>query len=395
MKVAGSAVVGASAAGLASGEPGEKVEVNVGYTGVRGQAAAEKAADSVSRRFGFDAITAELPAGAIEGLQNNPNIRYVEKNGTMQAIDPVESSGGPPGSCDPYPDCKKSDDGGSTSQSLEWGVDRVDAEVAHANGETGSGADVAVLDTGIDSDHPDLQGNLGAGKAYATCNGCNESWDDDNDHGTHCAGIAGAIDNGEGVVGVAPGATLHAVKVLDSRGSGSFSDIAAGIEYVADQGWDVASMSLGGSSGSSALKDAVQYAQSKGVLLVAAAGNSGPCSDCVGYPAAYSEVIAVSSTASDDSLSSFSSTGSEVEVAAPGSDIRSTIPGGYDTFSGTSMACPHVSGAGGLLMANGASASDARSTLQSSAEDIGLASNESGSGLLDAASALGLDSSNN
>jgi len=167
------------------------------------------------------------------------------------------------------------------------------------------------------------------------------------------------------------------------------------VEWVADQGYDVASMSLGGSSGSSALKDAVQYAQEKGVLLVAAAGNSGPCSDCVGYPAAYSEVVAVSSTASDDSLSSFSSTGSEVEIAAPGSDIRSTIPGGYDTFSGTSMACPHVSGAAGQLMANGASNANARDTLASSAEDIGLASNESGAGLLDVATALGYDSSDN
>jgi len=398
LKVAGSAVVGASVAGLASGEPAEKVEVNVGFDGVRGQAAAEKAADSVSRRFGFDAITAEMPVKAAKALQNNPNIRYVEKNALMHAIDPIDSTGGPPGSCDPWPDCdKEDDDGGDSSQSLEWGVDRVDAEVAHANGDTGAGADVAILDTGIDSDHPDLQANLGKGKAYAKCKGgdCNKNWDDDNDHGTHCAGIAGADDNTEGVVGVSTEATLHAVKVLDSQGSGSFSDIAAGVEWVADQGYDVASMSLGGSSGSSALKDAVQYAQEKGVLLVAAAGNSGPCSDCFGYPAAYSEVVAVSSTASDDSLSSFSSTGSEVEIAAPGSDIRSTIPGGYDTFSGTSMACPHVSGAAGQLMANGASNANARDTLASSAEDIGLASNESGAGLLDVATALGYDSSDN
>ncbi|WP_323675228.1 S8 family serine peptidase [Halorubellus sp. PRR65] len=397
LKGAGTALVGASAAGIASGEPAEKVEVNIGFTGTRGRAAAEKAADSVSRRFGFDAITAELPRKAAKGLRNNPNIRYVEKNALMHAIDPVESNGGPPGSCDPWPDCKGSDGGGGgdTSQSLEWGVDRVDAEVAHANGDTGAGADVAILDTGIDSDHPDLQANLGAGKAYATCSGCNQSWDDDNDHGTHCAGIAGADDNTEGVVGVSTEATLHAVKVLDSQGSGSFSDIAAGVEYVANQGWDVASMSLGASSGSSALQDAVQYAANNGVFLVAAAGNSGPCSDCVGYPAAYSEVVAVSSTASDDSLSSFSSTGSQVELAAPGSDIRSTVPGGYDTFSGTSMACPHVAGAAGQLMAGGMSASNVRSTLKSNAEDIGLGSNESGSGLLDVASALGYDSSNN
>jgi len=130
-------------------------------------------------------------------------------------------------------------------------------------------------------------------------------------------------------------------------------------------------------------------------LLVAAAGNSGPCSDCVGYPAAYSEVVAVSSTASDDSLSDFSSTGPEVELAAPGTDIYSSVAsnGGYDTFSGTSMACPHVSGAAGQLMADGATNAEARKTLKDNAEDIGLASNESGAGLLDVASALGLDSS--
>jgi subtilisin len=396
LKLTGSAVVGASAAGLASGESTDKVEVNIGYTGVRGQAAAERAADSVRRRFGFDAITAEVPPSAIKGLANNPTIRYVEKNGTMHAIDPIDSTGGPPGSCDPWPGCRDGgDDGGDTSQTLEWGVDRVDAEVAHANGDTGAGADVAILDTGIDSDHPDLEANLGAGKAYVSCNGCNESWDDDNDHGTHCAGIAGADDNSRGVVGVSTEATLHAVKVLDSQGSGSFSDIAAGVEYVADQGWDVASMSLGASSGSATLQDACQYAADNGVFLVAAAGNSGPCSDCVGYPAAYSTVVAVSSTASDDSLSDFSSTGSEVELAAPGSDIRSTIPGGYDTFSGTSMACPHVAGAAGQLMAGGTSAANTRSTLKSNAEDIGLGSNESGSGLLDVASALGYDSSDN
>ena len=381
LKVAGSAVVGASVAGLASGEPAEKVEVNVGFDGVRGKAATERKADTVVREFNFDAMTVRMAKRAATALSKNRNVRYVEENGTMYAL----------------------------GQTTPWGVDRVDADVAHANGETGSGADVAIIDTGIDSDHPDLQANLGKGKSFVACetkggcrfgakpadNTCYESWDDDNDHGTHCAGIAGAVDNSEGVVGVAPDVTLHAVKVLDKCGSGSYSDIAAGVEWVADQGYDVGSMSLGGDSGSSTLKDAIQYAQDKGVLLVAAAGNSGPCSDCVGYPAAYSEVVAVSSTASDDSLSDFSSTGPEVELAAPGTDIYSSVAsnGGYDTFSGTSMACPHVSGAAGQLMADGATNAEARKTLKDNAEDIGLASNESGAGLLDVASALGLDSS--
>ncbi|WP_243700403.1 S8 family peptidase [Halorussus pelagicus] len=270
------------------------------------------------------------------------------------------------------------------AQTLPWGIDRVDADLASS---TGAGADVAIIDTGIDSDHPDLQANLGAGYAATSCSSyygdCQYDWDDDNGHGTHCAGIVAADDNYEGVVGVGPDITLHAVKVLGGQGGGSYSDIAAGIEWVANQGYDVGSMSLGGGY-SSAVYDAVQYADSRGVTLVGAAGNSGPCSDCVGYPAAHDEVIAVSSTNSSDGLSNFSSTGPEVEIAAPGSDVYSTyVGGGYDTLSGTSMACPHVSGAAGLLRSQGYSKSGTRSRLRNTAENIGLSSNESGAGLLD------------
>ncbi|MFB6127021.1 MAG: S8 family peptidase [Halolamina sp.] len=380
LKTAGSAVAATGLAGVASAND-ERVRVNVGYANDRGKAAAERAATDVVRQFNFDALTAYLPREAISGLSNNPNVRYVEEDGTMEAL----------------------------GERLTWGIDRVDADVAHGNGETGNGADVAIIDTGIDSDHPDLTANVGAGKAFVNCdtkggcrfgrtpadNTCYKSWDDDNDHGTHCAGIADAVDNGKGVKGVSTEATLHAVKVLDKCGSGTYSDIAAGVEYVADQGWDVGSMSLGGDSGSSTLRDACQYAVDRGVFLVAAAGNDGPCSDCVGYPAKYSTVMAVSSTASDDTLSDFSSTGPEIELAAPGTDVYSTVAsnGSYDTYSDTSMACPHVAGAAGQLMANGYTNSEARSQLKSTAESIGLASNESGSGLVDAAAALGLDSS--
>ncbi|MFB6103643.1 MAG: S8 family serine peptidase [Halobacteriaceae archaeon] len=380
---AGTTGLGALVAGTATAT--DRVEYNIGTAGSRAERAVRTAATAVHRELdwggGQKTITATLPTAAVEGLSARADVRYVERNGEMHAI----------------------------AQTLPWGVDRVDAEVAHANGETGGddggdggdsgddppGGDIAIIDTGIDSDHPDLVDNLGTGHAVVSSRGpYAEPWDDDNGHGTHCAGIADAVDNGRGVVGVSTNATLHAVKVLDNSGSGSFSDVAAGIQWVADQGYDVGSMSLGASSGSQTVKDACQYAVDNGVLLVGAAGNSGPCSDCVGYPAAYQTVIAVSATDKDDSLASYSSTGPEVEIAAPGTNIYSTYAGGgYETLSGTSMATPHVAGAAGQLMDNGDSNTQARDQLGASAEDIGLAANEQGNGLLDVAAALGFDSS--
>ncbi|UPW00215.1 S8 family peptidase [Halorussus gelatinilyticus] len=357
LKTAGGSLAAMSATGLAAAKPDDTVEVNVGFKSEKGKQMALAEANDVVRKFdSLDVVTIQVPKKAATALDQSPNIRYVEENGQMQAL----------------------------AQSLPWGVNRVDADRAASDG---SGADVAIIDTGIDGNHPDLEANLGAGAYAVQCSSysaeCTYGWGDDNGHGTHCAGITGAVDNNQGVVGVAPGVTLHAVKVLNSNGGGSYSDIAAGIEYVADQGWDVGSLSLGGSA-SSTVRDAVQYADSRGVTLVAAAGNSGPCSDCVGYPAAYPETIAVSSTNSNDDLSSFSSTGPEVDIAAPGSDIYSTyVGGGYDTLSGTSMATPHVAGAAGILRSQGLSNAQTKNRLLSTAENIGLASNESGAGLLD------------
>jgi len=380
----GAASMGAigTAAGDRGGSPPDRYVV--GTATPAATRAAERAADAVHRRFDFggigQAVAGRFPEAALENLRTNPNVRYVEADGQMHAL----------------------------AETLPWGIDRVDADVLHADGETGNGADVAILDTGIDSDHYDLSGNLGVGKCFADeccgqatggifgCddndNDCNYAWDDDNDHGTHCAGTADAIDDSEGVVGVSTEATLHAGKVLNGCGSGAYSNIAAGIEWAADQGYDVASMSLGGDA-SSTVQDACQYAYNNGVLLVAAAGNDGECTDCVGYPAAYDTVVAVSATSEDDSLASFSSTGPEVELAAPGENVLSTVPtesssDGLDTFSGTSMACPHVSGAGAQLMANGYSNTDARQQLRDTAEDVGLPDNEQGYGLLDAEAAV-------
>ena len=369
-----------------AGADGRAPERVVGTTGPEGSREARREAESVKRtlRFGDvgQAVAGRFSDEAARRLRQRDDVRYVERDGTMEAIHHRDGHDGGPGG----------GDGGDTGQTVPWGIDRVGATDAHADGETGAGADVAIIDTGIDATHEDLEANLGKGTAFVSCRGggCDAEWDDDNDHGTHCAGTADALDNDLGVVGVSTEATLHAVKVLDNTGSGSYSDVAAGIEWTADQGYDVGSLSLGGGK-SEVVADACQYAYGEGVLLVAAAGNDGPCTDCVGYPAAEPECIAVSATSEDDSLANFSSTGPEVELAAPGEDVLSTVPeSDYDTFSGTSMACPHVSGAGGQLMANGYTNREARDRLAETAEDLGLSETEQGNGLLDVAAALGL-----
>lgn len=350
-----------SASALSTGLPTDVVRVNVGYADEGALSAITSLASEVVYEFDFGAATVNLPEAAIETLRARPDVEYVERDGRMEAI----------------------------AQSLPWGVDRVDAEVAHEGGETGSGADVAIIDTGIDRTHPDLSANLGSGRGFLLGIGT-PLWQDDNGHGTHVAGTADGVDNAEGVVGVSTEATLHAVKVLTAGGYGRNSDVAKGVEYVGQQGWDVGNMSLGGDS-SQLLEDACAYAHDNGVLLVAAAGNAGSCSDCVGYPAAYDSCVAVSATNEGDGLASFSSTGPEVEIAAPGANVQSTYVGGtYQTLSGTSMASPHVAGAAGQLVANGYTNEEARSRLNSTAEDVGLSANEQGNGLLDVPAALGL-----
>ena len=374
LKLTGASVGAVGTAGLGAGAEADRVEVNVGFANARGKEAALDAAAGVKREFdSIDAVTLDVSAEAVEGLANNPNVRYVEENGEMEALDTVAAS-----------DVEPEDHYGDF---VPWGIERIDADVTHHCNETGVGANVAVIDTGIEAGHSDLDANLGNGACFTDC-WTWPDWDDQNGHGTHVAGTVGAAMNDSGVIGVGPDITLHAVKVLGSGGGGSFSDIAAGIEWSADQGHDVANLSLGGGY-SSVVHDACRYAENQGTLLVAAAGNDG-CWDCVSYPAALDECIAVSATTEWDSLASFSSYGPEVELAAPGENVLSTyLNDGYDELSGTSMASPHVAGVGGLLMANGYSASQARSRMCETAEDIGLPSDEQGCGLVDAASALG------
>ena len=334
----------------------------VGTTSSDGVTAANACCSSVDRVVDFGdiggAVVGRYRQSDLDALGPNTNVRYVERDGRYEAAD----------------------------QTLPWGINRIDADKTIAAENSGLGADIAILDSGIDQDHPDLQSHLGVGKSFVDYT---SSWDDDVGHGTHCAGIAAASDNTEGVVGIAPTSTLHAGKVLNDDNWGHGSSIAAGIKWAADQGYDVVSLSINGSNHSRMLRDACAYAHDEGVLVVAGAGNDSGGS--VAYPAKYPSVLAVSSTRKDDSLSNFSNVGPEIELAAPGSDIYSTVPGGYGHMSGTSMASPHVSGVAGLLMSpegGNLSNTEARQRLHSTAEDIGLDDTEQGHGLVDAEAAV-------
>lgn len=228
-----------------------------------------------------------------------------------------------------------------SSQVTPWGISRIHADQAN-NLSSGSGVKVAVVDTGIDTDHPDLKDNL------AGCVNFIQSWktcEDDNGHGTHVSGIIAAENNNLGVVGVAPQAKIYALKVLNRRGSGYLSDIIEALDWAVSNHLQVVNMSLGTTSDVASFHVAVQKVNAAGIIQVAAAGNSGPSSNSVNYPAKYPEVIAVSATDSNDQVPSWSSRGPEVDLAAPGVSINSTyLKGGYKVLSGTSMAAPHVTG---------------------------------------------------
>ncbi|NCN42319.1 S8 family serine peptidase [bacterium] len=228
---------------------------------------------------------------------------------------------------------------------LPWGIDKIDAELVWPSGNTADPVKLAIIDTGIDVKHPDLTANLKGGVSTV---GYTTSYNDDNGHGTHVAGIVGAVDNEIGVIGAGPAIDLYAVKVLDRRGSGYLSDVIEGLDWAIAHGMQVVNMSLGTSADVLSFREAVQRVNSAGIVQVAAAGNSG---GSVIYPAAYPEVIAVSATDNTDTIASWSSRGPEVDLAAPGVSIYSTYKGQtYKTLSGTSMAAPHVAGAAALVL---------------------------------------------
>lgn len=284
-------------------------------------------------------VTAQLTQAEIDQLSKNGNVAMVEEDMPCYAI-----------GADQFAHLNFEDQPNVQAETVPAGVSQIRAREAWPSSQ-GEGVRVAVVDTGIDFKHPDLVANYRGGVSFVP--GAVTPMDD-HGHGTHCAGTIAAPINGLGVVGVAPSAYLYAVKVLNSAGSGAFSQIISGIDWCIQNRMHIVSMSLGGGGAPAALQTICNTAWAKGLLIVAAAGNSGPPSSPAGstvlFPAKYRNVIAVSAIDSANAIASFSSRGAEVDICAPGVNVLSTTKGGgYGNMSGTSMACPHVSGAAAVV----------------------------------------------
>lgn len=298
-------------------------------------------------------FAARLSPQAAAALARNPNVAYVER-------DQVAVLAPPPGK-------GPGDGGGGGGESTPYGIARVNG------GVSGAGRVACVIDSGVDLDHPDLNVDVAASRTFITNGKDADNADDLNGHGTHVAGTIGAIGgNGQGVIGVAEGATIIAVKVLDRRGSGSYSGVIAGVDYAAGAGCSVANMSLGGPV-SQALDDAV-LAASQNVIFALAAGNESDDARNhsparAGGVSATDNVYAISAVDSSDRFASFSNYGPAVAYAAPGVAIESTWKnGGYNTISGTSMASPHAAGV--FLLGNASTSGTAQNDPDGSPDPI-------------------------
>lgn len=298
---------------------------------------------------------------AVAYLQTLSSIEYAEPNYTVRAL-------AVPNDTD--------------YNSRQWAPQMMQCPAAWDLNQGSSGTIIAIIDTGVNLTHPDLQSKVTAGYDFA--NDDNDPTDD-NSHGSHCAGIAAAAtNNGVGMAGVGWNCRVMPIKVLSGGGGGSFDDVAAGITYAADNGAQILSLSLGGYGQQQAVEDACRYAWNRGCVILAAAGNDN--TDQKMYPAGYDAyVIAVGSTNRQDSKSGFSNYGATwVDVAAPGgtgvgssfqNEIYSTVLGtGYASYFGTSMACPNAAGVAGLVhsaLGPGATNTQIRNILESTTDPVG------------------------
>ncbi|WP_107995288.1 S8 family peptidase [Trichococcus paludicola] len=348
------------------------------------------------------AISGRLPAKAIEALKNNPQVEVVELDYAVQALE--------------Y----------SAENELgnSWGADHINADAALASGYSGEGVKVAVLDSGVNFNHFDLRDNFDFSANELGYDFVSDDFfpEDVYGHGTHVAGILAAASNGFGVVGVAPDAQLVALRVLDDNGEGTASRIIEALQWIQnynaahpDSPIRITNNSYGTGSNSSQLGAAFDVLASSGVLHIGSAGNDGRAAgngNNVSYPANYESVVAVAALDKTNQRASFSSTGSDVEIAAPGVAILSTWKDGlniagplpfsfegyageyFNEANGTSMASPHVAGVAALLMASDPNytAEAVRNKMNQTALDLGDSGrdNQYGYGLVDTSSALGI-----
>jgi len=370
----------------------DKVDVFVSFDktpGVAERAIVERAGGKV--RFSYTivpAVAASVPEAAIKGLLNNPNVTAVELDGLVYAVDAELENA--------------------------WGVKRISSGTVHDGGNEGTGVKIGIIDSGVDRGHQDLNDVYAGGYDFVQDDA---DPDDVYGHGTHVAGTACAEDNDLGVVGVAPGCALYSLRVLNDSGSGSWSATIAAMDWAVLNRLQVVNLSLGSSQDpGSTVKAAFDNAEAKGLVIVAAGGNSGTPSgkgNNVIYPAKYASVIAVAATDKNDTRPSWSSTGEEIELAAPGVSVLSSWNDGdsphnpqpfildgdwYKEGSGTSMASPHVAGAAALVIAAGVTDSngngrindEVRAILNSTADDIGAVGKDThyGYGLVNVAAAI-------
>ena len=370
----------------------DKVDVFVSFDktpGVAERAIVERAGGKV--RFSYTivpAVAASVPEAAIKGLLNNPNVTAVELDGLVYAVDAELENA--------------------------WGVKRISSGTVHDGGNKGTDVKIGIIDSGVDRGHQDLNDVYAGGYDFVQDDA---DPDDVYGHGTHVAGTACAEDNDLGVVGVAPGCALYSLRVLNDSGSGSWSATIAAMDWAVLNRLQVVNLSLGSSQDpGSTVKAAFDNAEAKGLVIVAAGGNSGTPSgkgNNVIYPAKYASVIAVAATDKNDTRPSWSSTGEEIELAAPGVSVLSSWNGGdsphnpqpfildgdwYKEGSGTSMASPHVAGAAALVIAAGVTDSngngrindEVRAILNSTADDIGAVGKDThyGYGLVNVAAAI-------
>lgn len=285
----------------------------------------------------------------LSSLNSMPNIEYAEPNGTLQAFDvPNDPNIG-----------------------SQWHLNQIHAFQTWSLNKGSSGCVIAIVDTGIQLDHEDLAGKILPGYDFI---GNDALADDENGHGTHCAGIAAACTNNNlGVAGVSYNCSLMPVRVLDANGSGTTDTVARGIVFAVDHGAKIVSLSLGSDTSSLTLNDAVQYAYANNVIVCAAAGNLGVNTRM--YPAAIDHVLSVGASTQTDGRASFSNYGDWVQVAAPGEYIFSTYKGGqYRYMSGTSMATPVVAGVCALVwdqMGPSAKATDVVNRIEATSVPVG------------------------